>query len=103
MNEKLLNLGYDVIRLRQKIDKEFPPILAESPAEQNPVAVFFHELLELVNQIRMNVDNGDKKITRSTWNIEVDCFDEELCNLTRYLNSENFNYEIKKLDSEHEG
>lgn len=53
-NSKLFNLGNEVVRLRQRIDKVFP---AKESYGHNEFKYLFSSILELINSIRLAIQD----------------------------------------------
>lgn len=92
INNKLFHIGNDVVSLRKKFDIiDRGGLLGKKELMES-----FVDLLELINDIRLAIQDVDTKLdikSKNPWKFKIDCTEEELLKIQSVLKQLQLNYE----------
>ncbi len=92
INKALFHLGNDVVKVSQKIDKNYD---IGSTSQTICVHECLKEILRIVNVIRLEVLHSENEKTE--WTLKVKCTDEERLGLYQKLQEMEVEYTLSKL------
>jgi len=95
INAKLWELGNDVVKLRQHFEKIFPPSYLTG---KNEIGECFNSLLELMNDIRLAIQEGDDP--KKWYLITLNCKSEEIKNIKEVFDRNGFDFTIESVCKE---
>jgi hypothetical protein len=91
-NSKLFHLGNNVVALARKYEKTFP---RTGPKGSNELGDCFIELLDLVNQIRLAIQDAEEE--KSTWIVKFEAKTQEMLAIREQLEVLELKYEINPI------
>ena len=95
-NQKLFQLGNEVVRIRQELDKNFPEPMYGicNFDEKNILKYTLSDILNLINEVRMALEFPDRN--KRYFDIKVLADTNEIIIIEDYLKVLNVNFEIKQ-------